>query len=284
MATISLDDALAAYTPDSATVRLVNAIFAVVPYAPPMPPYPGLDAALSAIAPDASEAARAALRDAAASKEVQNVVWMADWLDTGDTAYAAFTGFKAIFSLFSGKSASDALETDSQQRNDAVLKALGIAYMAWNAYPGTVSEKIAALRASPAGQALLAYFATVEVALPFADNALIAGANGIQQLFASESVRAQVQRLTGLVPAESLAGAQEMLAGLTAPIQEYASVAAQYVKPVAASAQKYLPTAIGAADKIAGVVANAADVMPVYRYLGARLAAEGAAFRAVRVG
>jgi hypothetical protein len=35
------------------------------------------------------------------------------------------------------------------------------------------------------------------------------------------------------------------------------------------------------ADKVAGVVASGADVLPVYRLLGARLAAEGAIIRAL---
>jgi hypothetical protein len=279
MSTVNLDAALAAYTPDSATVRLVDAIFKVVPFAPPMPAYPSTEAALHAFAPGTP--ASDALRAAASSKEIQNVLWMADWLDKGDTAYAAFTGLKAVFSFFSGAGASKALETDDQQRNDAVLKALGLAYMAYHAFPGSIPEKVAALRRSPAGQALFAYYATIEIALPFADNAAVAGANGLANLYHSDTVRTQVQRLTGLVPAESLESARAMLGELTAPLQEYATTAAQYTKPVAESAQKYLPTALAAADKVAGVVANAADVMPVYRYLGARLAAEGAVFRAL---
>lgn len=52
-------------------------------------------------------------------------------------------------------------------------------------------------------------------------------------------------------------------------------------RPVADAAAPYVPGVMNASDKIAGVVAGAADVMPVYRLLGARLAAESAARRAL---
>jgi hypothetical protein len=81
----------------------------------------------------------------------------------------------------------------------------------------------------------------------------------------------------------NIEGAQEMLATITGPLQRVVAHTSKYTKPVADAAAAYVPGLMSGADKVAGLVAGAADVMPVYRLLGARLAAESAARRALIV-
>ncbi len=279
MAVLPIDALLNEFKPDDYTVKMLQAIFKVVPYSPALPQYRVMEDVVRTLDSTPNPIAFAKCRIEAAGQDIQDVLWMGNLLDTGDKGYALFTGLKSAVNLVRGQG-SAALETDDQQRNDAVIKGLGIAYMAYNAFPGSVAERVEAFRNTPAGQALLMYYAAVEVALPFADNAAVSGANMVDRLF--QGAPAQFQKLAGMAGGKSLDGAMETLKSMSQPIQKVVDVAVQYTKPVAQTAQQYLPGAMGGADKVAGVVANAADVMPVYRYLSIRLAAEGAAYRALK--
>jgi hypothetical protein len=280
MSLVPVDAALAEFKPDDYTPRLVSGIFSVVPYSPTVTPYRVVEDAVKALKPDANAADFAKARMASTDRDLQDVLWMARLLDTGDKGYALFTGLSSVWGMVRGKGA-DALETDTQQRNDAALKALGMAYMAYNAFPGSMAERADAFGKSAAGQALLTYYAAVEIALPFADNAAVAGGNFFQQLVAKDAAP-QLARLSQMSAGHSLEGAMGMLNAISGGVQRVVTHAVKYTGPITQTAQKYVPGAMGAADKMAGVVANAADVLPVYTYLGARLAAEGAAFRALK--
>jgi hypothetical protein len=280
MSMVPVDAMLTEFKPDDYTVRLVQGIFKVVPYAPALPAYRVIEDAVKAIKPDANAIHFAKARQMSAQKDILDVLWMANLMDTGDKGYAMLTGLKTAVNLARGQGAA-ALETDTQQRNDAVLKAIGISYMAFNAFPGSIAEKAEAFRTTPAAQALTMYYAAIEVALPFADNLATAGGNFLETLFSKEGA-AQASKLAAMAPGKSIDGAMSMLQSITGSMQKVVDHAAKYAKPVAQSAQQYLPGAMSGADKVAGVVANAADVMPVYRYLGGRLAAEASALRAIK--
>lgn len=279
MPPVSLDAALAQFKPDDYTVRLVNAIFKVVPYSPELKPYRVMEDVVKASVqtPDAMMFAKA--RQQSMNQDVQDVVWMAGILDSADKGIAMFSGFKAAYNMLKGH--EGAAETDPQQRNDAVLKAIGLSYMAYNAFPGTIAERAEAFRTSQAGQALLLYYASMEVALPFADNLATGGGNLIDS-WVSKDATTQASRLASLGGGKDMGEAVGMLQQMTGGIQRVVDHASKYAKPIAESARQYAPGALGTADKVAGAVATAADLMPVYTYLGGRLAAEAAVYRAMR--
>lgn len=272
---------LAEYKPGDTTVRVVDAVLTAVPGVKALPPYPALPAVVAnlGLGADRLPAATAAL----AEEGLGDVLWMSDLVDSGDRAMSVVTGLRSAFELFRGRGTegnlSRALETDNQQRNDAALKALALAYMAWKAFPGSIPERVRAFSSAPAGQALLAWYAAIELALPFADNAAQGGGQLVDRLFRSEGA-AQLKKLGSMAPGRDLGGVGEALAALTEPIGRAVDAVRPHLGSVVNSAQKNLPGAVDAADKVAGVLANAADVLPVYRYLGGRLAAEAAVLRA----
>ena len=147
-------------------------------------------------------------------------------------------------------------------------------------HPGTLAEKASGFRESATGQAIAVYYGAVEVALPFADNAAVTGTRFLSDLY-TRAGSAQANRLASMAAGRSIEGAQAMLDTLTEPLQRVVAHASQYTKPVAEAASPYVPGLMTGADRVAGGVAGAADVMPVYRLLGARLAAESAARRAL---
>ncbi len=275
-----VDQALAEFPEDSLTSKLVRGLFGAVPYSPDFAPWRAVDDAVRALKPDAGPSELALAREIASSEDqIGDILWMSRLLDAGDQGYALVTGLFSAYKLFRGQGV-EALETDDQQRNDAVLKALGLAYMAYKAYPGSLAERADAFRESPTGQALAIYYGAVEVALPFADNAALGGKDALQQLLTSQG-DAQAARLAQMASGHEIEGAGAMLGQITGQLQRVATHASGYVHPVTQAIGPYLPGAMNAADKAAGALANAADVLPVYRLLGARLAAESAARRAL---
>jgi len=271
-----LNNALMEYKSDDYTVRLLGAVYSVLPGAPDWSYYSSLAQAVNAFDVPADQARRA--QEIAGTEPIQDVIWMSRLMDKGDSGYAIYTGVRSALNRFFGDG-SRGIETDDQQRNDAVLKALGIGYMAWKAFDGTIPERAAAFKATSAGQALLWYYGAIEVALPFADNALLKGGDIMANLFDDLGAE-QVDRLAGLAGGKDLGGVQEMLTSLSGSLRGAVDAAAPHIEPVAGAARKYVPGVMGSADKVAGLVATGADVLPVYRLLGARLAAEAAIYRA----
>ena len=84
----------------------------------------------------------------------------------------------------------------------------------------------------------------------------------------------QMARFSTMLGGKSLDGVQGALTALTGPIQTAITAIQPHASKIAGVVKDYLPVAMVTADTAAGVLASAADLMPVYRYLGGRLAAE----------
>lgn len=279
---MSVQTALAEFTPDSVTHKLLNGIYGVLPYSPEFPHYATVADALQQLDPSAGPEVLARAEALAATDDsIGDLLWMAKVMDMGDSGYAVYTGVRSAVRFFFGDRAK-ALETDNQQRNDAVLKALGLAYLVLKAYPGGMKDKAEAFRTSPNGQALAMYYAAIEVALPFADNAALEGGEIVSDLY-SKHGQTQLARLAQMGGSEhNVSEAAGMLQQITGPISRVVDHASHHIQPVANAAKPYVPKVMAGTDVMAGVVANAADVLPVYRLLGVRLAAESAARRALQ--
>lgn len=271
---------LAEFKPTDASFRLVQTVLKIIPGAPAFPPYAGLADAVAAMGGNPEEVAAATPH--LADEDIANVLWMSRMVDMGDRGYAIFTGLSSALCLFFGRSnaekRSDALDTDVQQRNDAVLKALAIAYLTWRAFPGSLADRARWLTHTPSGQALLNYYAAIEIGLPFADNALLAGGRLVDDLFDRYGAL-QLDRMGSLAEGRDMGGVSGMLGHLTGSIKQVIDQVTPYLATIALRAREFVPTALEVEDKVAGALATAADVLPVYRLLGGRLAAEAAVVR-----
>ena len=267
---------LTEFTPADKTPRLVDAVFKVVPGAPTLTPYLGLPQVVAAMGGGPADVAGAMSK--IDDPELADVLWMSAAVDTADKGYAIFTGVGSALKLFFSADKSAALETDTQQRNDAVLKAIALAWMAHKAFDGSIPERAKAFASTPSGKALLTWYAAIEVALPFADNVVTRGGGLVDDLLTRDSA-SQMSRLSSMSGGRDLRGAPEALQALTGPIKEALDAVRPHMEKVAAAARSHLPGALATGDKVAGALAGVADVMPVYRYLGGRLAAEAAVVR-----
>jgi hypothetical protein len=167
----------------------------------------------------------------------------------------------------------DALETDTQQAVDAVMKALAMAYAIHRLYDGSITEKIGQFKSAKAGQALMFYYAAIEIGMPFTDNALKGGGLVLKQLYDAHG-KAQVAKLAAIVGEADAEAASGILAKLLATLGTMVDMAGQHLGPIAEAGVGFLPRAVDVGDKAAGVLATGADLLSVYRYLGARLVAE----------
>lgn len=276
----TVESVLASFSEDDATVRLLWALFGAIPGAPPVSFYRSLEEARMLVFPDLDDAALARAQAFAASKPVTQALDVADAIDTGDVGITVLTGVRSALTFFFGDR-SKALETDAQQGADAALKAVAIAWMIHALVPGAPPEKIRRVRELPSGEALLTYYAAIELALPFADDA-VSGTGTLLGRLLDRFGASNKGRLDLAAGAGAEAAAGGVLDGLMQPVDTLVRSLSAHTGQIAASARQWLPPAIATAGTVAGAVATAADAMPVYRLLGARLAAEVALQEAAR--
>jgi len=273
----NIDDLLHQYDSSDWSVRLVRGVCAVVPFAPDVPETWSMVEMLKESDPDAKRAVLDAAQAHVQGEASQRALWMTRAMDTADTGIGVYSGLASAIKLANAAEGEklDALETDPQQAADAVLKALAIAFVIYKLFPGGPLEKVAAFRKTDAGQAILFYYAAIEVGLPFADNALLGGGTLISSLFEKfgPEQQAKLAVVTGDEEAEQAAG---VLAKLVAPLDSLAKLASSHLTPLAKAATSHMPGVLDAGDKAAGVAATGADLLPVYKFLGTRLVAEAA--------
>lgn len=277
-----LDAALSAFRDDDYSVRLVRAVCAVVPFAPEIAHYHSVAEHLTRVDPKAKKPVLDRAVEIARADDAQRALWIADAMDTADSGITMFTGVATAVNLYRSKHGErlDALETDQQQAADAVLKGLALAYFVWKLFPGGPTEKVAAFRALPSGQALAFYYAAIELGLPFADNALTGGGGLLRDLYAKYGPQ-QVQKFAAVAGDEAAQGAVSVFDQLMGPVDSLVQMTSTHVGPIVEAASSYVPGAMNVGDKAAGMVATAADALHVYRYLGARVVAEACVVRAL---
>ena len=278
-----LDELLLSFDESAYSVRLVKGICNVVPFAQPITPWNSLVAGLTVLDENAKKPVLDAAHKIAKDEDMQQALWAITALDSADSGIGVFSGAASAWKMYQAKDTEErinALETDTQQAVDAVVKALAIAYVIHKLYDGDISDKIAQFRKSESGQAMMFYYAAIEVGLPFTDNALSGGASFLKTLFDKYGPEQQT-KLAAITGEEEAAAAMGVLQQLTGPLATMVDMASQYLTPIATAVTEYLPKAMSVGDKAAGVAATGADLLPVYRFLGGRLVAEEVLKRAL---
>ena len=281
--TTDIDQLLGTFGPSDYSVRLVRGVCKVVPFAPDLPDWYSMVDGLKSLDPDAKRKVLDRAVELTRGEDVQRALWLINSLDTADSGISVFSGVKSAYKMYQASSSDervDALETDTQQAVDAVLKGLATAFVIHKIYPGTLTEKVAAFRKSQTGQAWIFYYASIEVGLPFADNALVGGGSFLKGLFDTHQA-SQLAKLAAVAGEVEAQEAESLMAKLMAPMETMVGMASEHVAPVASAAADLIPKAMAVGDKVAGVAATGADVLPVYRFMGARLVAEACLRRAL---
>ena len=274
-----IDEMLIEFKEDDLTVKLCRSLFGVLPFAPDFKYYFNLSGAAqaSSLGPDqAGAAAQLAARD-----EFAQALKVAKALDTIDSGLGIFTGLRNVYDHMKDKDRKRTFEADPQQAADAAVKLLGISYMIAVLFPGGISEKVAAFLQTRAGKEIALYYASVEIALPFTDNLLEGGADLIDRILSAHQSEVE-KRFSDFASGTPLADAQPILFQLKDQITSMLGQVKLYLDPLTQRLQAFVPQAMNVADSATGAASTAIDMMPAYRFLGARLAAEAAVLRASR--
>lgn len=274
--TTDLDQLLGSFDESDYSVRLVNGICKVVPFAESPGDWFQVSEGLQRSHPDAKKSELVRVLALSNEPGPQRALWIFDAIDKTDSGIGVLSGVASAYKMYQATDANErvnALETDTQQAVDAVLKALAISYAIHRLYTGSVTEKIEQFRMSEAGKAMLFYLAAVEVGLPFTDNVLQGGASVMSDLIDKYGPDQQM-KLAALTSESEAEEAMGVLAKMTDSLGSMVEMAGEHLSPIAAAVGEYLPKAMNVGDKAAGVAATGADLLPVYRYLGARLVAE----------
>jgi hypothetical protein len=286
--TTTLDRALGSFREQDYSVQVCRTLFSAVPGAPPFAFYADTAGAASRLAVPGNGDLSGRIVTLAGDKSVERALWVADALDKADMGLAAYSGVTSLLRLFGGGAGPKrrVFESDTQQAIDAVLKALGLSYMASLLMPGSPAEKAMRFAALPAGRDALIYYAVAEVALPFADNLAEGGAAAFSKLMRMVAGDG-TSKFRQVMGADAAAGAAGMLEQLRRPIEEQLDQARRVVGPLTEKLKAFMPAALGFTGSVTGAMATGLDAMPIWRFLGARLAAEATVMRAdeaLRVG
>lgn len=277
-----LIDVLGKFSENDFTVKLCRTIFSVIPTLPPFQFYNSLEGAISRFnQQDANIIAKA--RELENNSDIKTAIWVADAIDKTDVGISAITGVKNILSLITGARKQCSFEADPQQALDAVMKAAALSFIIYKTMPGDVSQKISHFFELPAGKEIVLYYALAEVALPFADDLIAGGANLISRLF-SRHRSDMTQKFSSVVGNDGMKSAEMVLEKMEKPLGEYIDIAKNHAPSVMNKIREFLPSAstveniVGSATSVA---ATAMDVMPVWSFLGSRVAAEACAYRSI---
>ncbi len=282
MASLDIDELLQQFDGADWSVRLVHAVCAVVPFAPEVPDAHSLVELVKVVDPNATRPVMERAAELVREPHMQRALWMGKTMHTAGAGIGLFSGVNSAYKLYQAGEGEklDALETDPQQAADAVIKALALAFVIAKLFDGGPLQKVEAFRATTTGQAILVYFAAVDVGLPFADNALLEGGTLMSELI-DRYAESETDKLAAVAGAEEALAAKSVLLQLKDSFDKMGSMAAGHLKPVAGAVSDKLSGYLDAGDKAAGAAATAADVLPVYRFLITRLVAEVAVQTAI---
>ena len=243
---IEIDELLTAFDQRDYSVRLVRTVCKVVPFAPDLPDWFSMVDGLKEIDPAAKKPVLDRAIELSRARRPSALCGWCGSLDAADSGLGVFSGVKSAIAMYQAKTGQerlDALETDTQQSIDAVLKGLAMAFVIYKLYPGSLTEKVSAFRGSSTGQAIIFYYAAVEVGLPFADNALLGGGTLVKSLFEKFGPDQQA-KLAAVAGEEEALQAASMMQQLVVPVETMAGMAKEHLGGIASAAAGVAATAL----------------------------------------
>lgn len=278
-----VSESLERFQENDMTVKVCRVLLGTIPTAPTFAFYRDLKGALRRVGPDQAGEVPASMLEAVQSQPVIRTIWVADKLDIEDATLASYIGDSNILSWFTGKQPGRHIfEADRPQAIDAVLKILGVSYMTNKLFEGSVQEKIGRLTALPAGREMVLYLCTAEIALPFFSDVVEGGWD-----FASRHLQgatAEGESKFGQVMGEKASGdLKETVAGMHNLLGQTMANVKDHLGPLVSKLDSAMPKIFNITGSATGVMATALDALPVWRFLGGRLAAEASALQAVYI-
>lgn len=275
-----IDETLVQYQDNDLSVRAVKTICTVFPFSPDFENYFNIEGAMKRVSMAATETHLQKAKELARGDDVVRAIKVSSAVDVADGGLGVFTGLKNAYD-HAKKQAERTFEADPQQTADAALKGITIAYLIADLFEGSITEKVSAFLETKAGQEMLVYYASAEIALPFTDNLLESSGNLFQNMLSQAQQRSE-SRFADFAGSQALTEAKGILTELGTRMDGILVQVKQYTDPLLDRVSNTLPKIMNAADSATGAMATALDMLPVWKLLGSRLAAEAVCYRAMR--
>ena len=279
---MTLNEALAPFGSSSVSFLATDAVFRVAPGAPSIKPFVSVAQAVGAFGGDVEQAEEHASREGA-----DRALWMMQGLDVGQDVFSVLSGLASAVRLYLAKHQGDGPKPgeldryDQRQAEDAVAKLLGLSFAVSTLFEGTPQQQVETFLGLQGGRALVAWFVTIELALPFVDEVAGQGPEWLDHLV--ERVRdAETEKLTATVGAEAVARIWAVEALLRPHLDEGVAANDRRMATLVAQLQKRLPLVVEIGSELGGAFGGGIDALPIYHLLGARLVAEACAKGVVR--
>lgn len=274
-----IEEVLLEFNENDHTVKVTKFIMDNLPMAPEFYYYNDFYRAIRRYRSDISEELLIKVREIAQFDDnLHKIVKTAKSIDKVDSGLGIFTGFKNTYDTIKKNDKKRTFESDPQQAIDAGLKAIALAYIISNTSKYNPLQTFLELKA---GQELLYYFLTVELALPFTDNLMEEGGKFLYKILQQKESEIK-NRFTNFTDDSSYQQAINILNTMSEKIDKIAVLISQNIKPFESQLKNKLPTILNVADSLSGGIATFLDIMPVWKFLGARVAAEAAIYKALK--
>lgn len=255
---LSVPEALHAFGPSALVVRVVQALAAALELPGPSS-YPTVDAVVDELVPVARRSAvRGGALTAALASRSASILAVANAVDAADREIVRHLGPDAYLA--------------EPQADDAALKAVAIAGQFRHAFDGDALSVVRRVWQLPSGPLLVAVWAAVDVALPL-------GATDLRTLLAEREL-AQSRRLDAMAPSPGIEARRAVLEQLLPTLQREVDRSAARVAEIIAALSSFVPGVLPGTPGAAQTIAVKMDRLPIYKWLGARLAAERAVVEA----
>ncbi len=266
-----VDQILLEFNETDLTVKILKFIFENIPFTPQFYYYVDLRGALGRYIDEPSEKIYQELKKIAKfDDQIHKILKTARVIDKIDGGLGILTGIRNGYEIITKKTSERTFEADPQQALDAGIKAIVLGYMI-----SLVSKQnfLNVFLDIKAGQELLYYFVAIELALPFTDNLIESGGSFLYKIL-QEREKEISSRFIDFSDKNSYLKARSVLEEIREAFDQTSLVVSQNFKRLESNFKNTLPGILNVADSTTGGIATVLDIMPIWKLLGARFAAE----------
>ncbi|GIX40639.1 MAG: hypothetical protein KatS3mg129_0372 [Leptospiraceae bacterium] len=274
-----IEEVLTEFKENDNTVKITKFILDNLPMAPEFYYYMDFPRAIKRYQTNVSPELIDKIREIARyDDDLHKIIKTAKAIDKADGGLGIFTGLKNTYDAIKKTEGKRTFEADPQQAIDAGLKAIALAYIISLVSKENSLQTFFDLKA---GQELLYYFITIELALPFTDNLIEEGGKFLYKILKQKESDIE-NRFANFTDEESYQKAKNILNHISDQLDRIAVVVSQNIKPFEEQLKNKLPTILNVTDSVTGGLATFLDLMPIWKFLGARVAAEAAIYKAIK--
>ncbi len=272
----SIEKTLLEYKEEDHTVKICKFIFDNVPTTPDFYFYRDISSAIKRYSDNITPELLKNIRNTLDfNSNLQSILKTAQTIDKVDGALSFYSGLKNTYEILNKKDRKRTFESDPQQALDAGLKTIALFYIINQTSENNSFETFLKIKA---GKELLYYFLVIELALPFTDNLIEEGGKFIYKLLHKNESKIQ-EKFVSFANYESYQNSINLLEKMEKELDTLLTSISKFIKPFEDQLTNKLPKILNVSDSVTGGIATYLDILPIWKFLGARVAMEAAIYK-----